>query len=86
MVRGIPNIAESPFVADCLSKSVMRLAAHEICTEFDDRILYWPSFEMVRWLGGHVPPVFGQSDGHARHPNDELVDMIAKSSISKFSI
>lgn len=86
MVRGIQNIGEPPFVSDCLSKSVMRLTAHEICAEFDDRILYWPSFEMVRWLGGHVPPVFGQSDAHARQPNDELADIIAKSPISKFSI
>jgi hypothetical protein len=83
--RGYAGAAKSPFVADCLSKSVMRMTAHVVCSQLRDQVIYWPSFEMVRWLGGHTGPVFGQSDGNARHPNDELVQIIMKSFISTFS-
>lgn len=40
----------SPIVADCLSKSTLRVAAEEVVQKYDGRVLYWPSFEIVRWL------------------------------------
>ena len=43
---------------------------------------YWPSFEIVRWLGVHYTrpeaPVFGAEDGNTRHVSTWLVDMIVE--------
>jgi hypothetical protein len=69
----------SAITADCLSKSTLRLACHEVCAKRPD-IIYWPSFEIVRWLGVHYTrpdrPVFGHEDGIARHVSNWVVDMI----------
>jgi hypothetical protein len=45
----------SAIEADSISKSVMRLTAHEITTAGIPEIDYWPSFEIVRWCGAHLP-------------------------------
>ncbi len=69
----------SAITADCLSKSTLRLACHEICEQRPD-IVYWPSFEIVRWLGVHYNrpdrPVFAQEDGNTRHVSNWVVDLI----------
>ena len=43
-------------------------------------VLYWPSFEIVRWLGPHfggaLPDVYGADDGNSRHVSAWLVDEI----------
>ncbi len=72
---------ESAVIADCVSKSTLRVAADRILREQDgDGILYWPSFEIVRWLGSYYgrknAPVFGGHDGKARHVSPWVVDMI----------
>ncbi len=74
-VRNEPGIS-SIVEADCLSKSVMRVVAHEV-VQRDPAIIYWPSFEIVRWLGGHAAfPAFGADDGLSRHVNEALVELI----------
>jgi hypothetical protein len=72
---------QSAIVADCLSKSTLRLACHEAITKrTEGDVAYWPSFEIVRWLGGHfspgTPPAFGADDGNTRHVSRWLVKMI----------
>lgn len=72
------NEMESSVIADCLSKSVVRLAVHEIA-QSDPGVFYWPSFEIVRWLGAHTGfSVFGEHDGNSRHVNKDIVDMIVR--------
>jgi len=45
----------SPIIADCVSKSILRVAAHEFMSSAAGAgTIYWPSFEVFRWLGGHV--------------------------------
>ncbi len=71
----------SAAIADCLSKSTLRLACHEVVTErAKDRVLYWPSFEIVRWFGAHYGPrsprVYGEHDSESRHVSPWLVDLI----------
>ena len=71
----------SAITADALSKSTLLLTAHEtVSARSGDGVGYWPSFEMVRWLGAHLgaehPPVFGAEDGSSRHVSDWLVDII----------
>ena len=72
---------ESAITADCLSKSTLRVACHEVVTaRAGQGVIYWPSFEIVRWLAPHlgpsVPRVYGADDGNARHVSRWLVDLI----------
>ena len=71
----------SAAVADCISKSTLRLACHEVVgARAKDGVVYWPSFEIVRWFGPHFgpgfPPVYGNDDGHSRHVSAWLVDVV----------
>lgn len=71
----------SAVIADCLSKSTLRLACQEVI-EARPQIIYWPSFEIVRWLGVHYTrpdaPVFGAEDGNTRHVSNWLVQLIVQ--------
>jgi len=67
---------ESAVQADCLSKSTLRIAAHEILAEEYENIFYWPSFEIVRWLSPHIETPFGKDDQKNFHVNEALIDLI----------
>ncbi len=72
---------DSAVVADCVSKSTLRVAAHEVCAGSQgNHIVYWPSFEIVRWLAPYFGcdrgPVFGAEDGNSRHVSKWLVQLI----------
>jgi hypothetical protein len=68
----------SAVIADCVSKTTLRAALHEVLREGDDaNVYYWPSFEIVRWLGAHTTlPAFGADDNVSRHVSNWLVEMI----------
>lgn len=70
----------SAITADALSKSTLRLACEEaVNAHAGEGVLYWPSFEMVRWLGAHYDadhPAYGAEDGNSRHVSAWLVDLI----------
>jgi len=73
----------SPILADCVSKSVLRAALHEVLTTQRD-VIYWPSFEIVKWLGSHLPfKLFSQDDGHSRHVSHWVIDLIMKLFVAK---
>lgn len=79
----------SAVLADCISKSTLRLAAEEILRGGDPDIYYWPSFEMVRWLGAHLagksgPPPFAADDGRTRHVSAWLQELIVDLFIEYF--
>ena len=81
----------SAVIADCLSKSTLRLACHEVVTsEAAQGVVYWPSFEIVRWLGTHFgpsqPPVFGVEDGNMRHVSSWLIDVIIDMFLEHWSV
>lgn len=65
----------SIFEADCISKSTLRLAIDK-ALKTDPQLIYWPSFEVVRWMGSHLPPVYGDDDGEPRHVSNWVVDKI----------
>jgi len=72
---------DSAIIADCISKSTLRVACHEVCSQpVDQDVVYWPSFEIVRWLGPHFgagnPPVYGAEDGNTRHVSNWIIEMI----------
>ena len=71
----------SAVIADCVSKSTLRLAAEQVLSaDRKHQVIYWPSFEIVRWLGPHFGPdheqVYGAEDGNTRHVSNWLVRLI----------
>ncbi|MHB1204939.1 MAG: GSCFA domain-containing protein [Rhodospirillaceae bacterium] len=74
----------SAVIADCVSKSTLRVAAHELTQAFQGRVQYWPSFEIVRWLSTHHGVVFGADDGSSFHVNNSVVEAIVDSFIDVF--
>jgi hypothetical protein len=72
----------SAIVADCVSKSVLRAAIHEtLLAANDSKTIYFPSFEIVRWVGSHAGNAFGD-DGLPRHISKEYVKQIIASFLS----
>lgn len=67
-------------VADCVSKTTLRASLHELLQEERGAgVLYWPSFEIVRWLGGHTTlPMFGADDQVSRHVSEWAVKLIVE--------
>jgi len=61
-----------------VSKTTLRAALHEVMQESrPEEVYYWPSFEIVRWLGGHTTlPAFGTDDAVSRHVSNWMVEVI----------
>ena len=74
----------SAVVADCISKSTLRVAAHEFLQLEGRNVIYWPSFEIVRWFGGHFAQVFGNDDGSPFHVSQQVVNTIVESFVRTF--
>lgn len=94
-VSPVPLAATTEFhsaiIADCLSKSTLRLACHEVLTaRAAEGALYWPSFEIVRWIGVHFDPahgrVFGEHDGSLRHVSPWVIEMIMELFIEEYVV
>lgn len=66
----------SAVIADCLSKSVLRVAINEVMNDKIDAVYYWPSFEAVRWLAPHIGKFYGSDDGVSRHINENIISDI----------
>jgi len=71
----------SCFVADCVSKSTLRVAIDNLMQNGHPNVMYWPSFEIVRWMGGHVDMSMFGEDGNTRHVNRQTVKLILESFI-----
>ncbi len=81
----------SAVIADCVSKSTLRVACHEVMTlQNAPDLIYWPSFEIVRWMGNHLGPhqpnVYGDDDGNTRHVSNWVVKLIMDLFIERYSI
>jgi hypothetical protein len=67
----------SAVVADCASKSNLRAAVQEILDDSSLRnVSYWPSFEAIRWLSGHMGQFFGTEGEDQRHPGKSYIHEI----------
>lgn len=74
----------SVVVADCVSKSTLRAAVHEVVSQ-DKAITYFPAFEIVRWLSGYTKTdVYGEDDQNSRHVSNWVVEFIVGSFIERF--
>ena len=89
-VSPVPLLAsfeyESAVQADCLSKSTMRLVAHEVVNNSNIQdILYWPSFEVFRWAGSNASNYYAADDGAAWHVSEEKVAGTIRAFVNMFS-
>jgi hypothetical protein len=86
-VSPVPMLAsfenESAVQADCLSKSTMRLVAHEVVN--NSNILYWPSFEIFRWAGSNASNYYAADDGAAWHVSEEKIAGTIRAFVEMFS-
>jgi tetratricopeptide (TPR) repeat protein len=80
---------DSAIVADCLSKSVLRVACHEAIAAEGADVVYWPSFEIVRWLDPHwsreLPPAYAADDDNSRHVSRWLIDVIIEQFLAHYA-
>lgn len=71
-------------VSDCVSKSTMRVALDLFFSGKPENALYWPSFEMVRWVGAHTDmPTIGHK-GQSRDVDPAVVQIIIERFVDTF--
>ncbi|MES1149199.1 MAG: GSCFA domain-containing protein, partial [Bradyrhizobium guangdongense] len=77
---------ESAVQADCLSKSTMRLVAHEVVNNSGiSDTFYWPSFEVFRWAGSNASDFYAADDGAAWHVSEDKVSGTIRAFVEMFS-
>ncbi|MHB1207565.1 MAG: GSCFA domain-containing protein [Rhodospirillaceae bacterium] len=74
----------SVIAQDCVSKSRLRVAIDDLMDEQIPDLFYWPSFEIVRWIGSHVGPFFGTGGADQRHVSPEILNLITGLFIESF--
>jgi tetratricopeptide (TPR) repeat protein len=89
-VSPVPLLAsfefESAVQADCLSKCTMRLVAHEVVANSGIAdILYWPSFEVFRWVASNASDYYAADDGAAWHVSEDKVAGTVRAFVEMFS-
>ena len=69
---------------DAICKAKLRSSMHEaLCKSSSEKVQYFPSFEIVRFLGLYHPgSVFGSHDFHADHLDLDIIKTISKCLIS----
>jgi len=84
LMAGLPG--RSAFTTDCISKSILRTAAHVVMDKKLSNVSYWPSFEIVRWLGAHTGPTICDNGVQSRHVNAEILDLALSLFVEKFAV
>jgi GSCFA family len=74
----------SCLTADSVSKSVLRVALDLVMSRRLENVWYWPSFEIVRWVGAHVPWAAYGRNGKPREVRRGLVGAILDAFIESF--
>ena len=76
---------QSCLTADCVSKAVLRVALDLAMSRGLENVWFWPSFEIVRWVGGHAPwRAFGEDEGKPRDVSRRLVSAIIDAFVQTF--
>lgn len=76
--------SSAPVVADCVSKSTLRVALDQFLQTAPANVHYWPAFEIVRWLGAHRAGHYAADDGLQRHVSRNVVDVATGLFIESF--
>jgi len=76
----------SAVVADCLSKSILRVACHEATQLLGGDVYYWPAFETFRWLSGHIGATYGVDDGNSGHISESIINNDVKALLQRLKV
>lgn len=72
-------------VSDCVSKSILRVALHNAMQNSDENTYYWPAFEIVKWVGCHIPrAMFGEEALDTRHISRFVPPLIVNEFVENF--
>jgi hypothetical protein len=74
---------------DCISKSSLRVALAEFLADVgkDERVSYFPSFEIVRWIAPNIGiPVFGNQDAASRHVSQHVLDGVYRFFLHRYAV
>ncbi|MDO8794805.1 MAG: GSCFA domain-containing protein [Vicinamibacterales bacterium] len=74
----------SCLTADCVSKSVLRVALDQVMSTKPANVYYWPSFEIVKWVGANLPWASYGRKGEARAIDRPLVQLIMDEFVEAF--
>jgi tetratricopeptide (TPR) repeat protein len=69
---------DSAVIADCVSKSTLRVAIDLVMKKGRSNIHYWPAFEIVRWLGVYDGHMYGSQDGTSRHVSEHAIQSVVR--------
>jgi hypothetical protein len=61
-----------------ISKATLRIALHEIMERQSENVFYWPSYEIVEWMGKYIRPLWGQDGNDLRHLQPQVIDYIMR--------
>lgn len=88
MALGAQTPWQSVMEVDCISKSVIRAALAEVLASGElPNTHYFPSYEIVRWVGAMQPyPLFGKEDAAARHVSAEVLACVFETFIRKHGL
>ena len=80
---------DAAMVSDCISKSILRAAVDAVMRQNLPGLYYWPSFEIVRWFGAHLPrPTFTQfsaaPDGKIITDSSHVDEAVVEVAVRKF--
>ena len=86
--------AELPYGAielDAISKSTLRTALFELFDTWsaeNSNVIYFPSFEIVRWIGGNLRdmPMFGNEDAASRHVSEDILKAVYRFFLRNFAM
>ena len=74
----------SIFAADAVSKSTLRLAIEAVMRDPPEGVYYWPSFEALRWLGGHLERRLYDGEANPRHPSPDIIERVVSLFVDHF--
>ena len=75
----------SCMVADAGSKSVLRAAIQEFWNQAPPNFIYWPSFEIVKWVSAHLEfTMYSGTD--SRHVHSAAISLITDAFLERFFV
>jgi hypothetical protein len=77
---------ESSICNDYLSKALLRVSINEVINNWKlDKVIYWPTIEIFRWISSHQTDYFGGDDGSAWHISLGQTDEMVRAMIKTFT-
>lgn len=76
--------AYAPAVGQCVMKSSLRTAVDTMMQERGRNIWYWPSYDIIRWSGGHLMRLMGGGQHHLDVGEQDLAEVAASLFVDAF--